>query len=308
VTGATGFIGRHALAPLMAGGDEVHAVTIDDPVEGASEVVWHQADLLDPGSVADLLATVRPTHLLHFAWYVTPGEYVTSLENFRWVQASLELLRRFGENGGQRVVMAGSCFEYDLRYGYCSERVTPLEPDTLYGTCKRALHALLEAFAGRAGLSQAWGRIFYLYGPHEYPQRLVPSVIRALQAGETARCSHGCQIRDFLHVQDVAGAFVALLRSDVTGPVNIASGQPVALKEVIARIAARLNAEDRVHLGALPAPANEPPLIVADTRRLRDEVGWRPEYDLERGLEQTIGWYLSPLTPPPPLPQGARGS
>ncbi|HZT43590.1 MAG TPA: NAD(P)-dependent oxidoreductase [Chthonomonadaceae bacterium] len=291
VTGATGFIGRHALAPLVAGGDEVHAVTIDAPVEAAPEVAWHQADLLDPGCVADLLAKVRPTHLLHFAWYVAPGQYVTSPENFRWVQASLELLRRFAECGGQRVVMSGSCFEYDLRYGYCSERVTPLAPDTLYGTCKHALHTMLVVFADQAGLSQAWGRIFYLYGPHEYPQRLVPSVIRALLDGETARCSHGRQIRDFLHVQDVAGAFVALLRSDVAGPVNIASGQPVALQEVIGKIAARLNAEDRVQLGVLPAPPSEPPLIVADTRRLREEVGWRPHYDLDSGLEQTISWH-----------------
>ena len=68
--------------------------------------------------------------------------------------------------------------------------------------------------------------IFFLYGPHEPPGRLIPSVIQALLKGEFARCSHGRQIRDFLYVEDVAEAFVALLDSDITGPVNIASGSP----------------------------------------------------------------------------------
>lgn len=291
VTGAAGFIGRHCLPLLVERGDEVHAVTSKAPPPFQADVLWHQADLLDAAQVSALISAVRPTHLLHFAWIVTPGLYWTSPDNFRWVQASLELLRLFSENGGQRVVTAGSCAEYDWNYGYCREGVTPLEPQTVYGNCKYLLSRLQQLFADQAGVSAAWGRIFFPYGPHEAPSRLVPSVVRSLLRREPALCSHGEQVRDFLYVEDVASAFVALLHSEVTGAVNIASGQGVALKEIIDRIAQPLGGRDLVRLGAVPSALEEPPFLVADVRRLRQEVGWQPRHDLGAGLECTLEWW-----------------
>jgi nucleoside-diphosphate-sugar epimerase len=229
--------------------------------------------------------------LLHFSWYAVPGKYWNSPENLRWVQASLSLVQAFATNGGRRAVMAGTCAEYDWSYGYCSERVTPLTPATLYGVCKHATQQVFCTYAEQAGFSAAWGRIFFLYGPREHPSRLVASTILSLLNGQPARCSHGNQMRDFMHVQDVASAFVMLLNGDVTGSVNIASGQPVRLRDVIYRIGDQMNRRDLIQLGAIPAAANEPPLLVADTQRLRVDVGWQPRYDLDAGLAQTIDWW-----------------
>ena len=296
LTGATGFIGRHCLPALLKSGYEVHATFARAPLDGFDGVRWHQSDLLAVEQVRSLVDEVRPTHLLHFAWVVTPGAFWSSPDNFRWVQASLELLQCFAANGGQRAVMAGTCAEYNWKYGYCVEGVTPLEPSTVYGTCKHALHAMQEALAAQSGLSAAWGRIFFPYGPHEYASRLIPSVIHALLQHEEARCSHGRQIRDFLYVGDVAEAFVALLGSEVEGAVNIASGAPVTLKEIIEWLAQRLDCADLVRLGALAAPPDEPPLLVADVRRLREEVGWQPRSSLEQGLDQTLAWWKTHLS------------
>jgi nucleoside-diphosphate-sugar epimerase len=140
-------------------------------------------------------------------------------------------------------------------------------------------------------ISFAWGRIFFLYGPHEHPERMVASVINALLRGESARCSHGKQVRDFLYVKDVANAFVALLESCVEGPVNIASGNPVTLRDVIKMIAVQIGREDLVEYGAIPAGANDPRELTADTKRLNTDVGWRPQFDLSRGLDETIAWW-----------------
>jgi nucleoside-diphosphate-sugar epimerase len=254
-------------------------------------VQWVEADLINPLETNALLIQFQPTHLLHFAWYAEPGKFWNAPENFQWVQASLSLLQSFARNGGRRMVSAGTCAEYDWNYGYCVEQRTPLVPATIYGTCKNALKSLQSAFCRQAGISQAWGRIFFLYGPREHPNRLVASVINALRHQEPARCSHGSQIRDFMHVQDAAEAFVALLDSEVEGPVNIASGKPVALKEVIYKIADRLNRPELVELGAIPSPPDDPPLLLADARRLTQEVGWKPRFDLASGLEQTIHWW-----------------
>jgi nucleoside-diphosphate-sugar epimerase len=291
ITGAGGFIGRHCLPILISNGFEVHVAEVFVPEEKFDGLHWHQVDLLDTKRTCELLASICPTHLLHFAWYAKPGEYWNSLENIRWVEGSLHLLRMFHMNGGKRVVMAGTCAEYDWRYGYCLENMTPRVPSSLYGTCKNALQHLLKEFSRMTGLSSAWGRIFFLYGPYENPNRLVSSVILNLLRNETAPCSHGNQIRDFLHVEDVASAFVSLLMSNITGPINIASGRPVTLREVVLAAADCLGARERVQFGVLSAQENEPPLIVGDNRRLVDEVGWHQSYDLATGIAQTVRYW-----------------
>lgn len=305
LTGATGFIGRQCLPALAARGfDEIHAVSTREAAHGendftsaaATGVRWHRANLLAEDEVKRVIAEVRPSHLLHMAWYAEPGKYWTSPRNEEWLRAGRQLLRLFVEHGGERVVCAGTCAEYEWNDGYCDESETPLAPATLYGQCKHALHETLAELAhAERGVSAAWGRIFFLYGPHEHPQRLVSSVIRALLQDEFAPCTHGEQLRDFLHVRDVADAFAALLVSDVRGAVNIASGRTVALKDVITEIGRALDKPGLVGLGARPAPANEPALLGARTVRLTREVGWTPHYDLRAGLAETIEWWRQNL-------------
>ena len=296
VTGASGFIGRHCLPILLERDYEVHGVYLENSVP-MPNIIWHQADLLDPHDTLALVSEISPSHLLHFAWYAKPGKFWTAVENLAWVEASLGLLRAFTQNNGERAVFAGSCAEYDWRYGYCSESVTPLAPASMYGTCKNALRLLLGSFTEQIGLSFAWGRIFFLFGPHEYEERLVASVTHSLLEGRTALCSHGNQVRDFLYVQDVADAFVSLLDSVVLGPVNIASGKPITLQALVFKIAEIIGADSGlVKLGALEAPINDPALLVAAVERLSAEVGWIPTFSLDRGLEQTISQWRHVLS------------
>lgn len=298
LTGGRGFIGRQAIFSLLRRGYEVHAVSRSLPVPdtGGNGVIWHQCDLLDTEQQQVLLRDITPSHLLHLAWYTEQGKYWSAWDNLRWVQASLELLLSFREYGGTRAVFCGSCMEYDWSHGFCSEGVTPIKPATLYGCCKNSLQEILTHFSGENELSSAWGRVFFLYGPHEHSRRLVASVIRALLTGETANCTHGQQIRDFLYVKDVADALAALLDSTVEGPVNIASGEPIRLRQIIFQIAEKVGWPAKVNFGALPVHHNDPPLVVGDIRRLSSEVGWRPRYDLAAGLEETISWWRQYLS------------
>lgn len=291
LTGATGFIGHHCLEPLKARGYEVHAVSSKPMKAGVNGVHWHQADLLQPGATKALLAEVKPTHLLHLAWFVVPGKLITAPENFAWVRASMELVQEFAAQGGKRLTVCGSGYEYDWNYGYCSEKLTPAVPNTVYGSCKQALNLLVQSFASQNALSAAWGRVFFLYGPNEHPQRLVSSVILSLLKGDPAMTSHGKQIRDYMHVQDVADGMVALLDSEVTGTVNVSSGQATTLREIVLTIGRLVGKPELVQLGAIPARANDTPLVVGENLRLLNEVGWKQRYDLEAGLQQTIEWW-----------------
>ena len=195
LTGASGFIGSYAIAPLVARGFVVHAVYSRHAGEAIPGVHWHRVNILDSREIIRLMAEIRPTHLLHFAWYTEPGKFWRSTENFLWLEASIALMRYFCEHGGKRLVMAGTCAEYDWNYGYCSEAVTPCRPATPYGVTKNALYETLQAYFSEAGISSGWGRIFFLYGPGEHPARLLSSVIASLLRGETARCTHGTRSR-----------------------------------------------------------------------------------------------------------------
>jgi nucleoside-diphosphate-sugar epimerase len=272
VTGATGFIGSHALTALEERGHDVHPAAVD---------------LLDPGAAEELVRGARATHLLHLAWYAVPGRFWAAPENAAWVEATLRLLRAFYAAGGRRAVGAGTCAEYDWSGdGLLSETATPLRPATLYGRAKA------QTFEAGAALGElAWGRVFFLYGPREHPDRLVASVARRLLAGDEAPTSEGAQVRDFMHVADVAGAFAALLDSGVKGAVNIGSGEPVTVREVVNEVARAAGRPELLRPGALPQREGEPAELVADVRRLRDEVGFRPRYELESGIKDTVDYW-----------------
>jgi nucleoside-diphosphate-sugar epimerase len=284
------------LAPLISRGFEVHGISSRTPVTAVPGVRWHRLDLLDFGHLGSFLADTAPSHLLHLAWETAPGRYWTSTDNVRWLEASLELLRAFSDAGGRRAVLAGTCAEYDWGgKGSCFEETTRTEPASLYGACKLALYNVGSAFGRERGLSTASGRVFFLYGPGERPERLVPSIVRSLLLHETLRCTPGDQVRDFYYVEDAAGAFVALLDSEVSGAVNVASGEGTTIRGLAGRIAEKLGRAELIQWGAIPTPATDPPVLVADVRRLTSEVGWTPQYSVDTALDRTIAWWRHEL-------------
>jgi nucleoside-diphosphate-sugar epimerase len=290
VTGATGFIGTHAIAPLLEADLEVHAVT-QRADWGPAGVITHRADLLDAHAALKLVGEVKADWLLHLAWYATPGLFWTSPENLRWVEATLRLLHAFESAGGTRAVVAGTCAEYDWSYPRSNERLTPLRPATFYGVSKYATYIVSHGWAEKVAMELAWGRVFFAYGPGEAAGRLVPSVVGHLLAGEPAPATDGLQVRDFLYVEDVARALVCLLASSVRGPVNIGSGVGVTVRSIVERLGQEVGREELLRIGAMKPSPGEPAELVADVARLRDEVGFVPRVPLVDGIRSTVQWW-----------------
>lgn len=291
ITGASGFIGSHCLPLLVKDGYEVHAITTSKKLPENENVTWHCQNLFDAVGVKRIFLELRPTHLLHFAWTTKHGAYLNSIENYDWLKAGVTILQNFAEAGGDRIVMAGTCAEYDWRYGFCSEQITPLNPHSIYGICKNSLQQLAASFCKQAGLSLAWGRIFFLYGPRENHLRLVPSIINALLQGREAPCTSGTQIRDYLYVKDVASAFVKLLGNRFNGTLNVASGKALTVGDLVRAIAHQAGCQDLVHQGSFSERLEDPPVLLADTRRLDENVDWKPEYNLSEGVAETISYW-----------------
>jgi nucleoside-diphosphate-sugar epimerase len=288
VTGATGFIGSRCLPLLIGRGYEVHAVTSQSMSSIDKRITWHRGDLLDAETCKRLMENVRSSHLLHLSWIAEPGKFWNSPDNLRWLSAGVHLVDAFYRNGGQHAVGTGTCAEYAWGTPDCEETTTALRPDTAYGRCKLALGLAFEAAAAIHGRSAAWARLFFPYGPGEPAGRLIPSVISSLLRGEPVDCTHGTQVRDFVYVDDVAAALVALLDSGARGPFNVGTGTGVSLREVIDLIVTRLGRADLVRFGARQPPPGDPERVVANTAKLKLQTGWQSACDLDAGIDATI--------------------
>ncbi|HET9742142.1 MAG TPA: NAD(P)-dependent oxidoreductase [Terriglobales bacterium] len=292
ITGASGFVGRQCVPLLLARGYEIHAIgrTQQHPPEWES-VLWHEADLLQPGAPTRLILDLRAEYLLHLAWSpAVPGQFWNAPDNLGWARASLELFEAFARSGGRRVVATGSCAEYGQVTGECDETTTRLNPTTLYGICKHAVQTVASAWCEKANLSFAWARLFYLFGPYENPMRVIPYVTRSLLKQEPALCSSGRQELDYLYIKDAASALVSLLESSVEGAVNIGSGKPISLRHLLEGLGKTLGHPHLIRFGERSSPETAESFW-ANTARLRNEVGWNPQYDLDSAIRETIAWW-----------------
>ena len=301
LTGATGFIGSQVARALLAQGHDVRASirggrAKDAVADIADRIEWVTLDLFDADAAAiDSLA--RGTDAcVHLAWFAVPGQYLASPENLRCVSGSLRLLESLAKHGCRRAVFVGSCFEYDFDSGKLSES-SPVRPQSLYAASKLSTRYMGEQLARLHGLEFVWARLFYLFGPFEDARRLVPSVIGSLLRREPVDVTHGAQVRDFRHVADVGAALASLAGSSLSGVVNVGSGEPVTVRQVVSTLETLLGGDGLVRFGARPDNPTDPPYVLADNRKLVEGTGWAPVYDLERGLRQTIEWSKARTSP-----------
>jgi nucleoside-diphosphate-sugar epimerase len=203
---------------------------------------------------------------------------------------SLRLFDALGKAGCRRLVGIGTCFEYDSSYGYLSES-TPTKATSLYAAAKTSTFLMGEQLAEIHGMSFAWARLFFLFGPDENANRLIPYVIGSLLRGERAGLTSGNQVRDFLHVEDVASAIISVLEGKCSGPVNVGSGFPVTVREIVWLLGEILDRHDLIDFGARPSNATDPAFLCADNSKLKSDTDWVPRYDLDEGLRATISWW-----------------
>lgn len=272
-------IGRHASGMLTAAGFDVTAVARTPGADPhASRLA---ADLLDLGGLEGVFAEVRPEYLLHLAWDTRPGVYLEDDANFAWVAATLEMLRLFRKYGGRRAVLAGTCFEYQFT-GQPLREDGAIAPISTYARCKHHLNRLAAMFCRKSGVSYGWGRIFYAYGSGERKGRLTASVLDAARRNRALAIRSGPLVRDYMYAKDIAAAFVKFLDGAIEGEVNICSGTGIAIRDYCLMLAKTLGRDTL--LAFEDDPGDQPPVIVGDCRRLREEVGFSPAYDLTRGM------------------------
>jgi nucleoside-diphosphate-sugar epimerase len=291
VTGATGFIGAHVTRTLLSRDHQVLAlIRPGNPMirlqQLSNRFETITGSLENTELIEKSIRQFKPEACVHLAWYAEPGKYLDSEQNMQSLTSSLSLFQALIKAGCRQIVSAGTCFEYDTNFGYLRED-TPTRPVSLYAAAKLSCCLIGSRLANQAKISFAWGRIFYPYGLQEDQRRLVPAAIKALKQGDIFPTSPGAQIRDYIHVADVASGFCTLMEKQADGVFNISTGSPVAIRQLLETLGKLMNRSDLIQLGALPYRSWEPPFICGDNTRLRN-LGWNPDYSLEDGLLETI--------------------
>jgi nucleoside-diphosphate-sugar epimerase len=281
ITGGSGFIGRHVSRVLNSEGIEFFAVGRTSARVSSKHI---NLDLLNALDFEALIKVTKPTHLIHLAWCTEHGKYWESQDNLGWMTSTYKLFEAFAQQGGTHAFIAGTCAEYDWRYGYCDEELTPCNPGTLYGITKDATRRMCQILASSCGIPLAWGRIFFPFGPGENPRRLIPSLFRAFRGEIDPFGVNKHYLRDFVHVEDIASAICVCVQQKFNGVINLSSGNPVALEQIVRAIATAEGKDPRLILDKDAPKRAEPQLLVGSSQKLRS-LGWAPKQDVKSALE-----------------------
>lgn len=281
ITGGAGWIGSHLCRLIIAEGHQIIlGVRSATNLDRISNILPHV-------SILKLSQDRNIGHVdvcIHLAWHVKMPGYLDASENIVSLNNSLDLLQLLTTFRCERFVAVGTCLEYAASVSAISE-INPVMPKNLYAVCKDAFRRVAEIEARLRKMCFTWARIFYLYGPGESTDRFVCKVLQDLIYGRVCNLSLGIQVRDFLHVEDVATAIWTVAKSSHNGVVNIGSSVPTTIKEA-AYLIGDLTARSDLLRFSQPV-RDESPYIVADTKLLRS-LGWSPRYALRDGFAMTL--------------------
>ncbi len=272
LTGATGFVGTQVLRALAAQDVRVRLVLRDTTSTESLHSPAIESILMTPDLFAenadwwaDVCAGVHT--VVHVAWYAEPGVYLQSPKNLDCLVGTLAFAQGAARAQVRRFCGVGTCFEYELSAGVLALD-TPLRPTTPYAGAKAAAFQALSTWLPVQQVEFVWCRLFYLFGEGEDERRLVPYLRKTLAAGEPALLTSGLQIRDFLDVRE-AGHWVAQAAlGTVQGPVNIASGTPITVRQLAEQIADEYGRRDLLRFGAREDNQVDPPCVVGIPSRV----------------------------------------
>jgi len=289
VTGGAGFIGSHVTDALVAHGHEVHIVddlssgrlaNVETALERGAEL--HTEDVTDAAWMADLMAILRPEVVFHLAAQIDVRRSVDDPAfdagvNVAGTAAVLDAARR---TGARRFVLASTAAVYGQPEEIPTTEACPAAPLSPYGASKAAAESYLAVFARLHGLSTLALRMANVYGPRQDPDGeagVVAMFSAAAAVGAPAVVfGDGRQTRDYVHVDDVAAAFVAAGQSRVSGTLNVSTGRETPVLDVARGLGLAVEHAARRH-GEIERSCLDP----AAARRA---LGWRARTALRDGL------------------------
>src|SRR4051812_24802482 len=312
VTGAQGFIGSWLAERLLREGADV-IVPLRDTVPGsrfnsggiAERCTVVQADVVDYESLLRVIHQYRVRAVFHLAAQALVGianrsPLATYESNVRGTYSLLEAVRAAGVVGDrvEAVVVASSDKAYGDVDSLPYREDHPLEPTYPYDVSKACADVIARSYAATFDMPVAVTRLANVYGGGDVNfSRIVPETMRAIIGGQRPVLrSDGTPERDFIYVEDAVDAYLAvagsLERPDLRGRAwNAGAGKPIPVMELVQRIVAASGKDIEPDVQGEGTPHGEIDRQYLDSRTIREELGWEPRWELDRGLAETYGWY-----------------
>jgi UDP-glucose 4-epimerase len=230
VTGGSGFIGLHLLKELAKSRHRVAVISKREIPELSSiKTILGNFNTLD--KMHKKLIDFNPEIIIHLSWQGIPDfssnmcqkNLSDSINFFDWIFENMEC---------KKIIMSGSCFEYGKKQGACSESDS-VSIDSYFTWAKYSLNQYLSIRCAEMDIILNWFRIFYVYGPGQREESLIPLLIKSICAKETPRIKTPMNKNDFIYVEDVARAFAIAVDADLpSGVYNLGSGTSTSVYDI----------------------------------------------------------------------------
>lgn len=299
VTGGSGFIGSHLVDRLLDLEAEVAVMVRYGNVVKNERLrhVWPrlrviEADLRNRGALA-AIRELGPEVVLHLAAYNHVGESFRQVEECFDVNAkgTANLLDCCAEVGRFVYVSTSEVYGAQEAVPFVETMCpAPISPYAITKYAGELYCRLKQRIGGRPVVAIV--RPFNVFGPRQSSKAIIPELIQSCLRGEPIRTTPGEQTREFNYVDNVVDGLLAAAMADaVEGPVNIAAGEEVAIRDLVRKVAELTGATARLEIGALPYRPTEIWRMYADGGRARAELGWTPRISFDEGLRLTVEWF-----------------
>jgi len=306
ITGAAGFIGSHLAEALLDRGYAV--IGIDNLLTGDIANIAHLSNrdfTFIKHDVTNYIYIDGPVDfVLHWASPASPIDYLElPIPTLKVGALGTHKALGLAKAKGARFVIAstsevyGDPLEHPQRETYWGN-VNPIGPRGVYDEAKRFAEAMTVAYHRYHGLDAKIVRIFNTYGPRMRVNdgRAVPAFIsQALRNEEVTIFGDGSQTRSFTYITDLVDGIIRLMLSEVNDPVNIGNPRETTIEEIARAIIRMTGSSSRLVYRELPV--DDPKVRQPDITRACTLLGWEPKVPLEEGLEHTIAYFRTKLTP-----------
>jgi len=298
VTGGGGFLGANLVRELINYQAKVNLFLrsstkpwrLSDVI---NKVKVYQVDLNKKKKVEQAVRKIKPQIIFHLAAYGC-YPFQTDINQIikTNIQGTVNLLEALNHLNYQSFVNTGTSSEY----GYKNKPVKEtdlLEPTSFYAVSKATATHFCQVFSKEFNKPIVTLRPFSIYGDWEEPSRFIPTIITSCLKNKTIKLVPGKQVRDFLYVKDLTRAFLLVgLKNNLGGEIiNIGSGKQYLIKETAEKIIQLIGNKVKVKIGAYKPRKWDTDFWVADIKKAKKLLNWKPKYNLKQGLKKSIEWY-----------------
>lgn len=285
LTGGTGFVGKYVINKLKNEELLILNRSSKNILLESKKAQLLYGTLEDINKWKDKVKRFNPDATIHLAWEGIPDYGIKqSLKNLNY---GLNLYKFLTEINCKTILTTGSCWEYGGQEGKLSEN-TLSKPFNAFTAAKNALYMLGNEIAKDAGANFIWARLFYVYGPGQRQESLIPYLINCARAGKTPEIKNPNAENDFLYVEDVAQAISQIIlkwrKSDV---FNIGSGKLTSIQYIVDVIFNCFNITRQLKK-TNPKQTDSLSSFYADISKLKKEINWQPQISIDEGLKKTL--------------------